>query len=77
MENSKKTLITILDTSFIHKIQIAKSLLESKGITSYIFDENMTSIIGTAISEGYKLKVNHLDADLAITYLESLTEVEE
>ena len=77
MENAQKTLVTILDTSFIHKIQIAKSLLDSKGITSYIFNENMSSIIGTAISEGYKLKVNNNDVDIANKHLEALNEEEE
>ena len=55
------SLITILRSSYIHEIQIAKTLLSSYEITSYIFDEHLNLIIGTAFTEGYKLKVSELD----------------
>ena len=65
MENSTNTLVTVLTASLIHEIHIAKSLLTSKNINSFIFDENMTSTIGTAYVEGYKLKVSSLDFEKA------------
>ena len=71
MEETTGTLVTILDTAFIHKIQI------DKNIPSYIFNENMSNIIGTAISEGYKLKVNSGDEIEARELLKVLNEEEE
>lgn len=74
MEETTNTLVTILDTAFIHKIQIAKTFLSNKNIPSYIFNENMSNIIGTAISEGYKLKVNSADEEKARELLKVLNE---
>lgn len=65
MENSKNTLVTILRTSLIHELEIAKSLLANHDIHSYIFDKNLDLIIGTALIEGYKLKVSSLDFEKA------------
>jgi len=64
MAHQSDTLVTLLDTSLIHEIQIAKSLLASYDIPSYIFDENLTTI-GIPVIEGYKLKVNELDYENA------------
>lgn len=61
MENNSDTLVTILTASLIHEIHIAKTLLASRGINSYIIDENIMSTIGTAFVEGYKLRVSTLD----------------
>lgn len=74
--NDTKFLITVLDTSFIHKVQIGKSLLESNNISCYIFNENMANIIGTAISEGYKLKVNPNDEEKAKKLIATINESE-
>ena len=65
MENSKSTLVTILRSSLIHELEIAKSLLATHDIHSYIFDKNIDLIIGTALVEGYKLKVSSLDFEKA------------
>ena len=65
MENSKNTLVTVLTASLIHKIHIGKTLLASRGINSYIIDENIATSIGTAFVEGYKLQVNSLDLEKA------------
>ena len=65
MKNGESTLVTILRTSLIHEIQIAKTLLSSYDIQSYIFDKNIDLVIGTAYVEGYKLKVSSLDFEKA------------
>jgi hypothetical protein len=64
MKNKSDTLITLIETSLIHEIYIAKSLLASYNIPSYIFDENLTTI-GIPNTEGYRLKVNELDFENA------------
>jgi hypothetical protein len=64
MHNHSDTLITLLETSLIHEIHIAKTLLATYNIPSYIFDENLTTI-GIPVLEGYKLKVNELDFENA------------
>ena len=65
MENSGSTLVTILRTSLMHEIHIAKTLLASYDIPSYIFDKNIDLVFGTALVEGYKLKVSSLDFEKA------------
>jgi hypothetical protein len=70
MENGGSTLETILRTSLMHEIQIAKTLLASYDIQSYIFDKNIDLVIGTAYVEGYKLKVSSLDFEKAKKILE-------
>lgn len=75
--NETKFLITVLDSSFMHKVQIAKSLLEANDIPCYVFNENMANIIGTAMSEGYKLKVNPNDEERAKELIDTLNESED
>lgn len=65
MNTNQDSLTTVLIASLIHEIHIAKTLLANEGIDSYIFDENITSTIGTAYVEGYKLKVRASDAKKA------------
>lgn len=72
MENSSNTLVTILTASLIHEIHIAKTLLASQGIYSFIIDENIATSIGTAFVEGYKLKVSTLDFEKATQLLNDL-----
>jgi putative signal transducing protein len=69
MENNSNTLVTILTASLIHEIHIAKTLLASQGIHSFIIDENIATSIGTAFVEGYKLKVSTLDFEKATQLL--------
>ncbi len=64
MQHHSDTLITLIETSLIHEIHIAKSLLATYNIPSYIFDENLTTI-GIPGLEGYRLKVNVLDYENA------------
>lgn len=72
MKSNSETLVTVLTASLIHEIHIAKTLLSSYGIQSFIFDENIMSTIGTAYVEGYKLKVNSLDLEKAKQILSSI-----
>ncbi len=72
MENGGNTLVTILRSSLIHEIQIAKTLLASYEIPSYIFDKNIDLVIGTAFVEGYKLKVSSLDFENAKKILDEI-----
>ena len=73
MENNSNTLVTILTASLIHEIHIAKTLLASHGINSFIIDENIATSIGTAFVEGYKLNVSTLDFEKATKILNDLT----
>ena len=72
MERGTNTLVTVLTSSLIHEIHIAKTILASYEIPSYIFDENIMSTIGTAFVEGYKLKVNSLDLKKATEILDDI-----
>ena len=72
MKSNPDTLVTVLTASLIHEIHIAKSLLSSYGINSFIFDENIMSTIGTAYVEGYKLKVSSTDYEKAKQILASV-----
>lgn len=72
MKSTSNSLVTLLTTSLIHEIHIAKGFLKSNGIESYIFDENIMSTIGTAFVEGYKLKVSSEDFDKSKQLLEEM-----
>lgn len=63
MENTDHTLVPILTASLIHEVHIAKTLLASNGIESYIFDKNIENAIGTAYVQGYKLEVDSRDLE--------------
>lgn len=65
MKEQQNTLVTVLTASLIHEIHIAKTLLNSRGINSFIIDENIATSIGTAFVEGYKLKVDSSDFEEA------------
>ncbi|MDJ0645125.1 MAG: DUF2007 domain-containing protein [Flavobacteriaceae bacterium] len=67
--NAHKSLKTVLVSSFLHEIHLAKTKLASEGIHSFIIDENINSIIGTAFIEGYKLNVDIADYEKARTIL--------
>ncbi len=72
MKSDQDTLVTVLTASLIHEIHIAQTLLSSYGIHSFIFDENLNSIIGTAFVEGYRLKVNSANFEKAKEILLSI-----
>lgn len=72
MKSNTDSLVTILVSSLIHEIHIAKTLLSTYGIKSFVFDENLNSIIGTAYVEGYRLKVNSADFEKAKEILSSI-----
>ncbi|MDO9036803.1 MAG: DUF2007 domain-containing protein [Lutibacter sp.] len=72
MKSKSNSLVTVLNASLIHEIHIAQTLLSSYGIHSFVFDENLNSIIGTAFVEGYRLKVNSADYEKANEILLSM-----
>ena len=72
MENNTASLVTVLTTSLIHEVHIAKTLLASNNIISYIIDENITTTIGTAFVEGYKLRVSSMDIEKAKEILDEV-----
>lgn len=74
MENKSDTLVPVLTASLIHEIHIARTLLASRGIESYIFDRNIDISIGTAYVQGYKLEVNSNDLEVAKKILEEAKE---
>ncbi len=63
------SLKTVFISTFIHEVHLAKTKLESRGIRSYLVDEHLNAIIGTAFIEGYKLNVNAEDFEEARTIL--------
>jgi len=69
MLTDDNSLITVYTTSFIHEIYMAKNKLELQNINSFVFDDNINSIIGTSFVEGYKLKVKRGDFEQAKTIL--------
>jgi len=69
MELDVNSLVTIYTSSFSHEVYLAKNKLALNNIESYVFDENLNSIIGTAFIEGYKLKVRKKDFEKAKTIL--------
>jgi hypothetical protein len=74
MEKHSNTLVPVFTASLIHQIHIAKTLLASRGIESYIFDENIATTIGTAYVEGYKLEVDKADLERAKKILSEIEE---
>lgn len=74
MEATSRKLVTILNTRFIHEVQIAQSKLELEGIQSFIGDEHITSTIGTAFVEGYKLQVDATNVMKAKLLIDSITQ---
>ena len=58
------SLVTIMQTEYHHQIEIARSILSTNGIKTFIFDEKVNSIYGGALG-GYKLKVNENDVERA------------
>ncbi|NNC70305.1 MAG: hypothetical protein HKN90_05715 [Flavobacteriaceae bacterium] len=65
----RNSLKTVFVSTFIHEVHLARTKLASKGIDSFIVDENLNSIIGTAFIEGYKLNVDSADFEQARTIL--------
>lgn len=73
MESSSHNLITILNSQFLHEVQIAQTKLELEGIQSFIADENITSTIGTAFVEGYKLQIDSSNVEKATIIIEAIS----
>jgi len=74
MEIASNKLITIFNAQFLHEIQIAQSKLELEGIQSFIIDENITSTIGTAFIEGYRLQVDISDVEKSKPIIDNITQ---
>ncbi|UMB52383.1 DUF2007 domain-containing protein [Lutibacter sp. A64] len=77
MEDTSKSLVTVLTASLIHEVHIAKAVLANEDIESYIIDQNIATSIGTAFVEGYKLKVDISDVDKAKKILDEIASIEE
>lgn len=65
MDTNYEKLITAFTTNSLQEAHIVKTLLVSNDIETFLFDENITSTIGTAFVEGYKLKINESDKEKA------------
>lgn len=77
MEKHSNLLVPVLTASLIHEVHIAKTLLASRGIESYVFDKNIENVIGTAFVEGYKLEVDKADLERAKQILAEVQEANE
>lgn len=71
MKNNSDTLVTLTITNFLHQVEIAKTILSTHGIASFIFDGNVT-YTGLPTSEGYKLKVSSSDLEKAKEILDEI-----
>jgi len=69
MKTNNKSLKIVFRSTFIHEIHLAKAKLQSKNIKSFIADEHINYIIGTAFVEDYKLLVDISDFDNALSIL--------
>ena len=69
MAMGQRKLVVVFRSFLIHEVYIARSRLESKGITSFLNDEHLNYTIGTAFVEEYKLLVDVSDYDAARSYL--------
>ncbi len=58
-------LVTIFTTSSLQEAHMVKSMLTNNNIEAFIFDENITFTIGTAVVEGYKVKISKSDKEKA------------
>ncbi len=74
MKKEENNLVTILNTTALHEVQIAKDQLAIEGINSFLADQYATSTIGTSFSDGYRLQVNATDVDKAKQILQSIFE---
>ncbi len=74
MKTASNKLITIFNAQFLHEIQIAQSKLELEGIQSFIIDENITSTIGTAFIEGYRLQVDVSDVEKSKSIIDTISQ---
>ena len=74
MKTLSNSLVTLMISRFIHKLQIAKSLLDNKGINSFIFDKNLDLVFGSAFVQGYSLKINANQFNKAKKILEEINE---
>ena len=68
MKNTE--LVTLLESNYMHELQIAKSILDKHNIQTFVFDENVNSIYGGVLG-GYKLKINALQLEEAKQILEA------
>jgi hypothetical protein len=71
MENSSNKIVTILSSSFLFELQIAKGKLQSEGIESFIADENMSTV---GFVEDYRLQIRSYDVLKANVILNKITE---
>lgn len=69
MQKNINSLITVFVSVYSHQIHLAKNKLALYSISSFVFDDNLNSIIGTSFIEGYKLKVKRKDFEKAKTIL--------
>jgi len=71
-EKGDNSLILVLTTSLLYEIHIAKSLLASYGLNSYIIDKNIDLVYGRSVFEGFKSKVNISDKEKVTAILNRL-----
>ena len=71
MEIKSNNLYTLMKSTYLYEVELAKSQLSQQGIMSFIFDRNLDNIIGTTISEGYRLMVDLQDHEAAKKILEN------
>jgi hypothetical protein len=71
MEIESNNLKTLLRSPFLHQVELGKTLLSQHGIQSFVFDRNLDIIIGTSVSEGYRLSVALNDFEKAKEILQN------
>lgn len=69
MKNSSNKLVTVLSSTMLFELQIAKGKLESEGIQSFIADENMNTI---GFAQEYRLQILSFDVLKAKVILDKI-----
>jgi len=63
MKNANHTLVTLFESTFHFKIQLAKILLSNNNIESYIANSAIGTMVGAAYNVTFKLEADRYDFD--------------
>ena len=61
MKKKKNELVTLVTSSHLHRVQMAKNLLANHDIVSYIIDGNLDLVYTRSFIEGIRLNVSTAD----------------
>jgi hypothetical protein len=65
MKKKTPSLVTLVTSAHLYKVQMAKNMLAAEGINSYIIDEHINLAYHRSFVEGIRLQVNEEDFERA------------